>query len=88
VRRLFTHGYLNDEARRLRQTCYNPSALISADRAMIEYFQWLAALPQSGDAKFSDGKVFTHQQISRSVSLRSDLAGVDATERLPVQLGG
>jgi phenylpropionate dioxygenase-like ring-hydroxylating dioxygenase large terminal subunit len=46
LRRFVTHGYLQDETNRLRQTRYNPSALIDADRAMIEYFQWLAALPQ------------------------------------------
>ena len=47
VRRYFTHGYLADETSRLRQTRYNPSALIQADQAMVEYFQWLAVLPQS-----------------------------------------
>jgi nitrite reductase/ring-hydroxylating ferredoxin subunit len=47
MRRFFTHGYLKDETSRLRQTRYNPSALIEADRAMAEYFQWLAALPQA-----------------------------------------
>jgi hypothetical protein len=57
VRRLFTHGYLKDEARRLRQTCYNPSSLISADRAMIEYFRWLAALPK-GPADSLGGEGF------------------------------
>jgi phenylpropionate dioxygenase-like ring-hydroxylating dioxygenase large terminal subunit len=47
LRRYFTHGYLKDEASRLRQTRYNPSALIDADRAMAEYFDWLVALPQA-----------------------------------------
>jgi phenylpropionate dioxygenase-like ring-hydroxylating dioxygenase large terminal subunit len=48
VRRFFTHAYLEDETKKLRQTRYNPSALIGADRAMTEYFQWLAELPQDG----------------------------------------
>ena len=46
VRRIFTHGYLKDEARRLRQTCYNPAGLIAPDRPMIEYYRWLAGLSQ------------------------------------------
>jgi phenylpropionate dioxygenase-like ring-hydroxylating dioxygenase large terminal subunit len=46
VRRIFTHGYLKDEASRLRQTCYNPAGLIAQDRPMIEYYQWLASLSQ------------------------------------------
>lgn len=50
LRRFFTHGYLEDETNRLRQTRYNPSSLIEADREMAEYFQWLATLPQDGSA--------------------------------------
>lgn len=55
IRRHFTHGYLKDEASRLRQTCYNPSSLIEADREMAEYFAWLAALPQGAAAASSPG---------------------------------
>lgn len=47
VRRLFTFGYLADEARRLRGTRYNPASLGQVDQDMIEYFQWAASLPQS-----------------------------------------
>ncbi len=50
LRRFFTHGYLEDETNKLRQTRYNPSSLIEADREMAEYFQWLATLPQDGSA--------------------------------------
>lgn len=46
LRRFFTHGYLEDETNRLRQTRYNPSSLIEADRAMVDFFLWIAALPQ------------------------------------------
>ena len=46
VRRLFTHGYLADEARRLRGTRYNPATLTSLDRDMTDFFRWVASLPQ------------------------------------------
>lgn len=49
VRRLFTHGYLKEEARTLRSTRYNPGSLGPADRDMIDFFQWVASLPQKGD---------------------------------------
>lgn len=47
IRRLFTFGYLADEARRLRGTRYNPASLGPNDKDMIEYFQWVASLPQT-----------------------------------------
>lgn len=47
VRRLFTHGYLKDEASRLLGTCYRPDRLIANDRDMIDFFNWVVALPQS-----------------------------------------
>jgi nitrite reductase/ring-hydroxylating ferredoxin subunit len=46
VRRWFTHGYLADETRRLLGTRYDPGRFISHDRAMIDFFNWAAALPQ------------------------------------------
>jgi len=46
IRRLFTFGYLADEARRLRGTRYNPASLGPNDQDMIEFFQWAASLPQ------------------------------------------
>lgn len=46
VRRSFTHGYLADEARRLRRTRYNPASLGSIDQDMIDFFQWVTRLPQ------------------------------------------
>jgi len=47
IRRLFTFGYLADEARRLRGTRYNPASLGPNDQDMIEFFQWAASLPQA-----------------------------------------
>jgi nitrite reductase/ring-hydroxylating ferredoxin subunit len=47
VRRMFTHGYLAAEARQLRGTRYNPRSLGSTDLDMIEFFQWVASLPQT-----------------------------------------
>ncbi len=46
TRRFFTHGYLADEARRIRGTRYDPARFVEADSDMIDYFQWLVALPQ------------------------------------------
>jgi nitrite reductase/ring-hydroxylating ferredoxin subunit len=46
VRRLFTYGYLKDETTRLRGTQYRPLSLGAPDRDMIEFFQWVVALPQ------------------------------------------
>jgi len=47
LRRVFTHGYLAAEARQLRGTRYNPKSLGTSDLDMIEFFQWVAALPQT-----------------------------------------
>jgi phenylpropionate dioxygenase-like ring-hydroxylating dioxygenase large terminal subunit len=47
MRRKFTHGYLEAEAAEIRGTRYRPENLGRNDREMIEYFQWVAALPQT-----------------------------------------
>ena len=47
VRRFFTYGYLKDEAGRLRGTRYNPATVIPHDRDMIDFFNWVLALPQT-----------------------------------------
>lgn len=47
MRRVFTHGYLEAEAREIRGTQYRPESLGPNDREMIEYFQWVAALAQT-----------------------------------------
>ena len=47
LRRFFTHGYLSDEANRLRGTRYSPATMIAADRDMVAFFHWAASLPQS-----------------------------------------
>lgn len=46
VRRFFTHGYLADEANKLRGTRYDAARFVEADADMIDYFHWLVALPQ------------------------------------------
>ena len=46
ARRAFTHGYLADEAHRLRRTRYNPASLGPVDQDMIDFFQWVVRLPQ------------------------------------------
>ncbi len=47
VRRFFTYGYLKDEASRLLGTRYDPGTMIANDRDMIDFFNWVVALPQS-----------------------------------------
>jgi nitrite reductase/ring-hydroxylating ferredoxin subunit len=48
VRRVFTHGFMRDEYTRLAGIRYNPHCLVESDRLMIEFFQWIATLPQDG----------------------------------------
>jgi aminopyrrolnitrin oxygenase len=45
VRRLFTRAYLIAETKGLGTPRYNPAGLIEADREMVDYFHWAAALP-------------------------------------------
>ena len=58
MRRVFTHGYLEAEARDIRGTQYRPQNLTAHDREMIEFFQWAAALPQSAASTFT-----THNKL-------------------------
>ncbi|HEV7402876.1 MAG TPA: Rieske 2Fe-2S domain-containing protein [Chthoniobacteraceae bacterium] len=46
TRRFFTHGYLADEARKLRGTRYDAARFVEADSDMIDFFHWLNTLPQ------------------------------------------
>jgi hypothetical protein len=46
VRRLFTQGFMRDDTDRLGGIRYSPHTLIPADRLMIDFFNWLANLPQ------------------------------------------
>jgi phenylpropionate dioxygenase-like ring-hydroxylating dioxygenase large terminal subunit len=46
LRRLFTQGHLESEARQVRNTEYRPGRLIAADADLIDCFRWLAELPQ------------------------------------------
>lgn len=47
LRRWFTHSYLAAEARSLRETRYMPASLGQSDADMIDFFNWVAALPQA-----------------------------------------
>lgn len=53
LRRIFTHGYLKDEAGRLLGTSYNPARMISNDRDMVDFFNWVIALPQTAETVLS-----------------------------------
>ena len=44
LRRFFTHGYLKDEASRIRGTRYDPTRFIEPDADMVDYFNWLVSL--------------------------------------------
>lgn len=66
VRRLLTQGYLREEVRTLHSTRYNPASLGPADRDLISFFQWLAALPQKED----------HEDIPRSLAPAPDVPAV------------
>jgi hypothetical protein len=46
LRRFFTHGYLADEAHRIRGTRYDAARFVAADADMVDYFRWLVSLPQ------------------------------------------
>lgn len=46
VRRLFTQGYLKDEADRLGSPHYSPATMVETDREMIDFFHWMADVPQ------------------------------------------
>jgi hypothetical protein len=49
LRRLLTQTYLQEEVRRLHSIRYNPGSLGENDQDMIDFFNWVAALPQKGD---------------------------------------
>jgi hypothetical protein len=67
VRRLFTHGYLADEARRLRGTEYRPWSLGANDRDMAEFFQWVASLPQNQHGQEQHSSVDTGAELVAAV---------------------
>ncbi|MFL6258071.1 MAG: Rieske 2Fe-2S domain-containing protein [Thermoanaerobaculia bacterium] len=73
LRRLFTFGYLKEEARRLRSTRYKPGSLGPADQDMIDFFHWVAALPQKGDHDFD------HEKADRNA-----VSAVPAVPAVPV----
>src|SRR5207249_12183861 len=49
LRRWFTRGFMQDDIDRLGGIRYNPHTLIDADRLLIEYFHWAAALPHGSE---------------------------------------
>jgi len=71
LRRLFTFGYLKEEARLLRATRYNPRSLGPDDQDMIEFFQWVASLPQEPPATAAPTSIPTsegdHENIHGSL---------------------
>ena len=46
LRRLFTRGFMADEFNTLAGIRYNPAGLLECDRPMIDFYLWLAKLPQ------------------------------------------
>ena len=47
LRRKFTKAYLVAEVERLGSPRYNPNSFVESDREMVEFFHWVAALPQT-----------------------------------------
>jgi nitrite reductase/ring-hydroxylating ferredoxin subunit len=74
LRRLFTFGYLKEEARRLRSTRYKPGSLGSHDQDMIDFFHWVAALPQRGE----------HEDIDHEKADRDPVPVVPVVPAVPV----
>lgn len=68
LRRVFTHGYLEAEAREIRGTRYRPENLGANDREMIEYFQWVASLPQSAQTASQPRGERNHEDADRGVA--------------------
>ena len=80
VRRVFTHGYLAAEARQLRGTRYDPRSLGPTDQDMIEFFQWVASLPQPATTptpfSTSEGR---YEDIDRSLVVPMDRGPASTT---------
>ena len=55
IRRQFTGAYLLAEAQSLGNPQYNAANLVEADRELIEYFKWAAALPGPDFDEFAGG---------------------------------
>ncbi len=75
VRRLFTHGYLKDETRRLRATRYNPASLGPNDQDMIDFFHWVATLPRKGQDEDNGRSSDAPVRSSRTDVVASAAAG-------------
>jgi nitrite reductase/ring-hydroxylating ferredoxin subunit len=77
IRRLFTFGYLADEARRLLGTRYNPASLGPNDKDLIEYFQWVASLPQTAPIPINpNAKEGYHEKTDRSFDFPASCGSV------------
>jgi phenylpropionate dioxygenase-like ring-hydroxylating dioxygenase large terminal subunit len=80
LRRLFTHGYLEDEARRLRATRYQPESLGPNDVEMADFFRWVAALPRAaGGERGTDESNHDLAQVEGSDGIEGG-DGVDGSD--------
>jgi nitrite reductase/ring-hydroxylating ferredoxin subunit len=50
VRRWLTQKFLQDDIDRLAGICYSPLSMIESDRELVEFFAWLARLPQGDES--------------------------------------
>ncbi len=46
IRRLFTHGFMAEEFETLAGIRYLPDRLLACDQMMVDFFHWVAGLPQ------------------------------------------
>jgi aminopyrrolnitrin oxygenase len=72
VRRWFTRGFMQDDIDRLGGIRYNPAGLVATDQLMIEFFDWLASLPQTPRAARADWHA-VHEQILDPVACEDRL---------------
>lgn len=66
IRRYFIMKFLTADAVRLNGVRYNPAAFVESDRDMVEYFHWLASLPNIGitEESASHAAAICHESTS------------------------
>ncbi len=83
IRRFFTYGYQKDEAGRLLGTRYDPATVIPHDRDMIDFFNWVVALPQDTDessARTPNGSAMGQFMPASSIPLVSSVTPISANK--------
>ena len=82
MRRQFTQGYLKDEADRLGSPHYSPATMVETDREMIDFFHWMADLPQNIEDR---GSTAVAQDVALGDTLECDGAIARTTDSEPIR---